>query len=228
MTTDFKNPHLNGEDDKNSLVFTAAAKGAGLALVAGGLVAFSGARYSKTYQTLSRPMKMFLLGSGVAATSILFADHARVQYEDRQLLRHLDQEAAEAKRAEIRAQRGMLAELHYQVRENRNLVVGVSWLSCMAGSLLYTFSKKGLTTTQRIVTARMYAQGFTILTMMGVAALELTEGPRHKHEVLTDEWKAILAKDNQGNYVVTDPAVAVVANATHTGKSSAAASLSTA
>lgn len=91
---------------------------------------------------------------GTVATSVLFADHARVQYEDRQLLRHLDQEAADAARAEIRAQRGMLAELNYQIRENRNAVVGISWLTCMAGSLGYTFSKKGLTTTQRIVTAR--------------------------------------------------------------------------
>lgn len=70
------------------------------------------------------------------------------------MLRHLDQEAADAARAEIRAQRGILAEVNYQVRENRNAVVGISWLTCMAGSLGYTFSKKGLTTTQRIVTAR--------------------------------------------------------------------------
>ncbi|KAK3809300.1 MAG: hypothetical protein J3Q66DRAFT_444036 [Benniella sp.] len=226
MASEFKSPHLDYEEDKNTLILTAAAKGAGLALVTGGLIAFSGARYSRTYQTLSRPMKTFLLGSGVAATSILFADHARVQYEDRQLLRHLDQEAADAKRAEIRAQRGVLAELNYQVRENRNMVVGVSWLSCMGGSLLYTFSKKGLTTTQRIVTARMYAQGFTILTMMAVAALELTEGPRPKKEIMTDEWKAILAKDNQGNFIVKDPAV--VANTGNAGNSVAAASLSTA
>ena len=63
-TQDFKNPLLHQEEDKNTLIMTAAAKGAGLALVAGGLVALSGARYSKAYQTLSRPMKTFLLGSG--------------------------------------------------------------------------------------------------------------------------------------------------------------------
>ncbi|KAI7826028.1 hypothetical protein BC939DRAFT_447570 [Gamsiella multidivaricata] len=208
MSSEYINPHLRHEheEDKDSLILKAAAKGAGLALITGGLIAMSGARYSKTYQTLSRPMKYFLLGTGTAATSILFADHARVQHEDRQLLRHLDHEAAEAKRAEIRAQRGLLAELNYQVRENRNMVVGVSWLGCMTGSLVYTFSQKGLTTTQRIVTARMYAQGFTILTMMAVAALELTEPPKPKQEVLTDQWKAILAKDRQGNYIVKDPA----------------------
>lgn len=72
----------------------------------------------------------------------------------------------------------------------------------------------------------MYAQGFTILTMMAVAALELTEGPRPKKEIMTDEWKAILAKDSQGNFIVKDPAV--VANAGNAGNSSAAASLSTA
>ncbi|KAG0054582.1 hypothetical protein BGZ83_010879 [Gryganskiella cystojenkinii] len=213
-TQDFKNPLLHQEEDKNTLVMTAAAKGAGLALVAGGLVAMSGARYSKVYQTLSRPMKTFLLGSGVAATSVLFADHARVQFEDRQLLRHLDQEAADAARAEIRAQRGILAELNYQVRENRNAVVGISWLTCMAGSLGYTFSKKGLTTTQRIVTARMYAQGFTVLVMMAVAALELTDAPKPKKTMeMTDQWKAILAKDNQGNYIVKDTNAAAAAAA---------------
>ncbi|KAG0211739.1 hypothetical protein BGX28_007501 [Mortierella sp. GBA30] len=218
----FKNPLVDSGEDRNNMIAIAAAKGAGLALVAGGLVALSGPRYSKTYQTLSRPMKMFLLGSGVTATSILFGDHARVQYEDRQLLRHLDNEAAEAKRAEIRAQRGWLAEVNYQVRENRNMVVGVAWLTCMAGSLGYTFSKKGLTTTQRIVTARMYAQGFTILTMMAVAAIELTEAPRPKKEIVTDQWKAILAKDNQGNYIIKDTTPA----ASSAGNALAAASLS--
>ncbi|KAG0334016.1 hypothetical protein BG004_000591 [Podila humilis] len=226
MTSDghnYKNPLVDAGEDKNMIIATAAAKGAGLALVAGGLVAMSGSRYSQTYHALSRPMKTFLLGSGVAATSVLFADHARVHYEDRQLLRHLDQEAADAARAEIRAQRGFMAEANYQVRENRNMVVGVSWLTCMAGSLGYTFSKKGLTTTQRIVTARMYAQGFTVLVMMAVAALELTDVPKAKTEVLTDEWKAILAKDNQGNYIVKSPPVVNNTTATNT---IAAASLS--
>jgi len=208
QSAEWKNPLLETHENKNELIAIAAAKGAGLALVTGGLIALSGSRYSKTYQTLSRPMKSVLLGTGAAATSILFADHARVQYEDRQLLRHLDSEAADAARAEIRAQRGVLAELNYQVRENRNMVVGVAWLTCMAGSLGYTFSKKGLTTTQRIVTARMYAQGFTILTMMGVAALELTEPPKTKTEEMTDQWKAILAKDRQGNFIVKDPTTA--------------------
>ncbi len=54
------------EEDKNNIILTAAAKGAGLALVAGGLVAMTGARYSPTYKALTRPMKAFLLGSGTS------------------------------------------------------------------------------------------------------------------------------------------------------------------
>ncbi|KAG0266740.1 hypothetical protein BG011_001199 [Mortierella polycephala] len=219
---EFKNPLVDSGEDKNQLVAIAAAKGAGLALVTGGLVAFSGPRYSQTYRALSRPMKTFLLGTGTAATAVLFGDYARVHYEDRQLLRHLDDEAAEAKRAEIRAQRGWMAEMNYQVRENRNMVVGVAWLACMAGSLGYTFSKRGLTTTQRIVTARMYAQGFTILTMMAVAAIELTDVPAPKKEIITDQWKAILAKDNQGNYIIKDNAGSNAMAAASLSSSSAA------
>jgi len=60
----FKNPLVDNGEDRNMMIATAAAKGAGLALVAGGLIAMSGSRYSQTYKTLSRPMKTFLLGSG--------------------------------------------------------------------------------------------------------------------------------------------------------------------
>lgn len=67
---DYKSPHLEATEDKTTLIATAAAKGAGLALVAGGLVAMSGARYSQTYKTLSRPMKTFLLGSGNILTFV--------------------------------------------------------------------------------------------------------------------------------------------------------------
>lgn len=61
---EFKSPHLKDNEDKDQLVAMAAAKGAGLALVAGGLIAMSGARYSKTYQTISPRLKQFLLGTG--------------------------------------------------------------------------------------------------------------------------------------------------------------------
>jgi len=187
----------NIEESKTTVVSTAALKGAGLALVAGSLIAFAGPRY-QAYQQMSRNMRLFLLGTGTAATAVVFGDHARVQYEDRQLLRHLSVEEADAKRAEIRAQRGMLAETMHKIRENKTTVVGVAWLSCMAASLGYTFTRKGLTTSQRIVQARMYAQGFTVLVMMSVAALEMTEGPTEApEEVLTDQWKAIMAMDDK-------------------------------
>ncbi|KAG0235763.1 hypothetical protein BGW41_000658 [Actinomortierella wolfii] len=185
------------EESKTSVITNAALKGAGLALVAGGVVALAGPRY-QAYQQLSRNMRLFLLSTGTATSAVLFGDHARVQYEDRQLLRHLSAEEAEAKRAEIRAQRGFVAETMHKVRENKTTVVGVAWLSCMAASLGYTFTRKGLTTSQRIVQARMYAQGFTVLVMMAVAALEMTEGPvEEPEEVLTDQWKAILAMDDK-------------------------------
>ena len=60
----------------------------------------------------------------------------------------------------------------------------------------------------------MYAQGFTVLVMMAVAALELTDAPQPKKTMeMTDQWKAILAKDNQGNYIVKDTAAVAAAAA---------------
>jgi hypothetical protein len=60
-------------EEKNQLILAAAAKGAGLAVVTAGLVAFTGARYSHTYQSLSRNMKTFLLGTGTTFTNSFVA-----------------------------------------------------------------------------------------------------------------------------------------------------------
>jgi len=60
----YKNPLIESDVDRNQMIAVAAAKGAGLALAAAGVVAFSGPRYSQKYVALSRSMKTFLLGSG--------------------------------------------------------------------------------------------------------------------------------------------------------------------
>lgn len=68
----FKNPHLKTEENRDQLIGIAAAKGAALALVAGGLIAFSGPRYSKAYQTASPRLKQFVLGTGMFLPSRSF------------------------------------------------------------------------------------------------------------------------------------------------------------
>ena len=64
----------------------------------------------------------------------------------------------------------------------------------MAGALGYSFSNKYLTTQQKIVQARMYAQAVTIVVLMASAGLSVYVGDDQKHhkELPDAQLRAVL------------------------------------
>jgi hypothetical protein len=56
----------------------------------------------------------------------------------------------------------------------------MSWAASMVGALGYSFSNKYLTTQQKVVQARMYAQGITILVLMASAGISIYIGDDKK------------------------------------------------
>jgi len=52
----------------------------------------------------------------------------------------------------------------------------------MAGALTYSFSNKYLTTQQKVVQARMYAQAVTIAVLMASAGLSVYAGEEDKNQ----------------------------------------------
>jgi hypothetical protein len=52
----------------------------------------------------------------------------------------------------------------------------------MVGALTYSFSNRFLTTQQKIVQARMYAQAVTIAVLMASAGLSVYAGDEDKHQ----------------------------------------------
>ena len=58
-------------------------------------------------------------------------------------------------------------------RENRYSIVGGSWLASMATALGIVSRNRYLSTSQKIVQARMYAQGLTIAVLIATAAFEI-------------------------------------------------------
>lgn len=57
---------------------------------------------------------------------------------------------------------------------------GVSWAASMVGALGYSFSNKFLTTQQKVVQARMYAQAVTIAVLMASATVSIYVGDEGK------------------------------------------------
>jgi hypothetical protein len=62
------------------------------------------------------------------------------------------------------------------------LFIAGSWLVSMAGALTYSFSNKYLTTQQKVVQARMYAQAVTIAVLMASAGLSVYAGEDERRQ----------------------------------------------
>ncbi|KAK7207405.1 hypothetical protein BZA70DRAFT_271196 [Myxozyma melibiosi] len=85
------------------------------------------------------------------------------------------------------------------LNENRFKAFLAVWLGSL-GAAGYAVSRdKIMTTTQKVVQARMYAQGFTLLLIVGSAGLSMLESPAekkdtaHKHIYEEESWKKALS-----------------------------------
>jgi hypothetical protein len=72
--------------------------------------------------------------------------------------------------------------------------LGLSWAVSMAGALGYSFSNKYLTTQQKVVQARMYAQAVTIAVLMASAGISIYVGEdeKNKKEAPDPQLRAVL------------------------------------
>jgi hypothetical protein len=57
---------------------------------------------------------------------------------------------------------------------------GFSWAASMVGALGYSFSNKFLTTQQKVVQARMYAQAVTVAVLLASASVSIYVGDDDK------------------------------------------------
>lgn len=90
--------------------------------------------------------------------------------------RHPDQEykdAASRQLAELDAHKTPYEKFMSWGRENRYPIVGVSWVASMATALGLVGRSPYLSTAQKIVQARVYAQGLTLAVLIATAAFEI-------------------------------------------------------
>ncbi|CAN4108819.1 unnamed protein product [Withania somnifera] len=58
------------------------------------------------------------------------------------------------------------------ISDNKLRAVGSLWLSGIAGSMAYNWSKPNMKTSVRIIHARLHAQALTLAALVGAAAVE--------------------------------------------------------
>ena len=88
--------------------------------------------------------------------------HPEEQYVDK----------VERQRRQIQAQRPLSERAKGWASENRYAVIGGSWVAAMAIALGLV-GRSPQSTTQKLVQARVYAQGLTVLVLLATAALQI-------------------------------------------------------
>ncbi|GAA5857397.1 hypothetical protein JCM8547_002259 [Rhodosporidiobolus lusitaniae] len=161
-------------------------RGGAMALAAGGAGAVAAQRYGvRAWQGLTLPLKAFALTSVATAGFIISADKASREYELRKYAigsgtelertsheqQRLEQEAGIAgDRRTVVAPHSTKEAVIEWAKENRWTAVGLSWAASMVGSGAYIASSP-LSFAQKLVQARMVAQGLTVAVLIASAGL---------------------------------------------------------
>lgn len=145
-----------------------------------GLVAAS-RRYS-LIRNLTTPMKAFLISSTGTFSLIIAADHGSRSFEASMHGKGQYLESREElKREQALSQMSLTDRFLDFARRERYKIVGGSWVASMIGSWYYV-NRQHLPATQKIVQARVYAQGITLAVLVATAAFEISEQKRAQRE----------------------------------------------
>jgi len=146
----------------------------GLALAGTGVV-FAHRRYH-FFNQLTIPLKAFLITSGGTFTGIIGADHYSRAYEQQR--NPLDRQFAEREKERSEAETSGMSWTERAMdfgRKERYKIVGGSWLASMVTAFALVNRNKYLSGQQKLVQARVYAQGLTLAVLVASAAFEISD-----------------------------------------------------
>lgn len=161
---------------------------AGLGLGAAGVWA-AAARYP-AFRSLTVPLRAFLVTSSGTFAAIVSADHFSRAYEKAQHPEEDFEDSAARAKAQSLSQQTSFERFMTFGRENRYKIVSVSWAASMAIALTLVGRSPYLSTAQKLVQARVYAQGLTIAVLIATAVFEV--GDRNKEQ---GRWETVKYMD---------------------------------
>ncbi|KAK1140797.1 Replication factor C, subunit RFC4 [Aspergillus melleus] len=151
----------------------------GLAAGAAGVMLAS--RRYHTIRNLTLPMKAFLVTSSGTFVGIIAADHASRSFEaERNQQMQWYENREQRLRSEELSQLTMVDRALLWARREKYKIVGVTWVASMIGSFALVGRNPYLSGQQKIVQARVYAQGLTLAVLVASAGFEISDQRRGK------------------------------------------------
>lgn len=161
----------------------------GLALGLGGVI-FASKRYG-AFRQLTLPFRSFLVTSTGTFGAIVWAERYSIDYQRSHDASYNYLDAKErAMEAALHANKSETQRLMDWGRENRYSIVFASWIAAMGLSLAMVGRNRFLSTSQKLVQARVYAQGLTLAVLIATAAFETADAKAGK-----GRWETVMVVD---------------------------------
>ncbi|KAK5663502.1 hypothetical protein OQA88_3932 [Cercophora sp. LCS_1] len=160
----------------------------GLALGLAGVVGAS--RRYPAFRQLTVPFRSFLVSSTGTFGAIVTAERYSVNFQRARdpMNRYLDESQRAAD--EIRKAESAPKKFMDWGRENRYSIVFTSWIAAMGLAMAMVGRNKYLSTSQKLVQARVYAQGLTLAVLIATAAFETADAKSGK-----GRWETVMVVD---------------------------------
>lgn len=154
------------EQQHYSKVLEGGTKGGLAGLAVGGTGLFLARKFSPGIRSLTIPFQAFLV-TGISTFSLIIgADRYSRNYEQTLWSKYQDTMVTSSQQALSPTQRFMKTFNTYRWH-----FIGGSWVAGMIGSMVVVNRNKYLSTSQKLVQARMYAQGITLAIVLLSAAI---------------------------------------------------------
>lgn len=161
----------------------------GLGLGSAGVIA-AGRRFH-AFRALTVPFRVFLAASTGTFVSVIAADRASNAYDIEHTPEKLNALARNHEREEkLNANKTTLERARKWAEDNRYPIIFGFWLTSMIGSFAMVNRNPYLTGSQKLVQARMYAQGSTLAVLLASFAVETSDAKNGK-----GRWETIKILD---------------------------------
>lgn len=156
-----------------------------------GIVGVMGAsRRYPAFRQLTLPFRSFLITSSATFGAIVNAERHSHAFQLQQNPMNFYKDEATRQLEAARQQESGAARFQAWARHNRYSIVFGSWVAAMGVALAMVGRNKYLSTSQKLVQARMYAQGLTLAVLVASAALETSDARKGE-----GRWETVMVLD---------------------------------
>ncbi|KAH0548077.1 hypothetical protein GP486_008184, partial [Trichoglossum hirsutum] len=166
-------------------------KGGAVGLALGLGAAALAHRRSLSFRALTLPLKAFLVSSAGTFAAIIEADRASQAFEAARHPRETQfRDSAALQLEQVRAAQPAPQRLKAWARDHRYPIVAASWVAGMGLALRLVGRNPYLTAAQKLVQARVYAQGLTLAVLVASAAFEIGDAKSGR-----GRWETVMVLD---------------------------------